>query len=271
MESINQTSIKLLKKKAFILIIPIMVIILVSSFSSENNIMKDILGSLIGLSVVFIFFFIFDIVHQSKKIFFQEFAKSINFEYQDTLNGNQLEGSLFSNGNNKYISNVLIGKIENKEVKIFCYSYSVGAGKYKRIYNFQIIEIITDFHLPDFILKEKGLFKIFSSIDLKNKKINQLKLEGDFNQYFDLEVEKEFEIEVLQIFTPEFMVKLLEKGSHLSVESIQNKIYIYENKSINTKKELENMMSLTKEFIYKINNVGQSLSKDILNLRQKYF
>jgi hypothetical protein len=271
MESINQTSIKLLKKKAFILIIPIIIIILVSSFSSENKTINDILGSLIGLSVVFIFFFIFDIVNQAKKIFFQEFAKSINFEYQDHFNISQLEGSLFSNGNDRYISHILIGKIENKEVKIFSYLYSMGLGKYKRTYNFQIVEITTNFNLPNFVLKEKGFLNIFSSIDLKSKNLNQLKLEGDFNKYFDLEAEKEFEIEILQIFTPEFMLKLLENWSHLNIESIENKIYIYENKSINTRKELTQMFSLTKELISKISSIGEPLSKDVLHLRKKYF
>jgi hypothetical protein len=67
------------------------------------------------------------------------------------------------------------------------------------------------------------------------------------------------------------MLKLLENWSHLNIESIENKIYIYENKSINTRKELTQMFSLTKELISKISSIGEPLSKDVLHLRKKYF
>jgi hypothetical protein len=71
-----------------------------------------------------------------------------------------------------------------------------------------------------------------------------LRLEGDFNRYFSLWVTKEFEAEAYEIFTPDIMATLIEKAKNLNFEFIDDKLYIYNGKIINTKEEMEKIYSL---------------------------
>jgi hypothetical protein len=208
--------------------------------------------------------------HTHNKIrqkFFKEYSQSLNFQYIGTCSSEKFEGSLFKAGHSRRVFNLIEGKIGDEDTKIFDYSYITGSGKHRKTHFFTIIEVSLHSQLPYLILKERGfdLFNIGSALKIKNPK--KLKLEGDFNNYFSLEAEKEFEIEVLQIFTPDLMTLLCDKWCHLSIETSDDRIYIYENRLIDTKDELDSIVKLSMEVIYRISNIKNHLSKDVLSLR----
>ena len=65
-----------------------------------------------------------------------------------------------------------------------------------------------------------------------------IKLEGDFNQYFSLSITKGYEVEALEIFTPDVMQELIEKAKKFSMEVIGGHIFIYDNAIVGTKQGL---------------------------------
>ncbi len=218
----------------------------------------------IGIAPMFIF--ISFVYIQAKEKFFKDYAKKINFVYQKNGDPKTCTGSLFRLGHRRKMNHLLIGQISNHNTNIFNYAYTIGHGKHQHTYQFQVFEIDFNKPLPFFVLKEKE-FLFGTSIDIKTNNAKPITLEGDFNNFFNLEVEKEFEIELLQIFTPDLMHELCEKWKHLSIESVENRLYVYENRSINETKELDSMCELATHFIKSIENLGPSFFKDVETLR----
>jgi hypothetical protein len=209
-------------------------------------------------------FFLFVYI-KAQEAFFKEYAQKLGFIYKGKGNAQHFSGSLFSIGHSRRVTHLIVGDILKHNTQIFSYQYVTGSGKHRQTHSFQIFEITFDKSLPFFTLKEKMLF--FSPINISTTHSTNIKLEGNFNTFFDLEVEKEFEIELLQIFTPDLMHELCEKWKHLSIESIENKVYIYENRAVNATKELDSMFDLAGRFIKSIENLGPSFFKDVKALR----
>lgn len=261
---------KMIKKDYFKIFLTLMTIPLISILIGiylfiNHKIEFNPLFVFIPLAILFLFFgFIF---FKARKVFFTEYAKKIGFSFQGSEVSTEFTGSLFNNGHSRRATNLIKGIILNNPTKIFDYTYTIGQGKNRTTYHFDVLEIQSSQHLPIFTLKEKSGFLNFApNIDVE-KNGTKLNLEGDFSKYFNLEVEKEFEIEVLQIFTPEFMADLCEHFKHLSIETTENRIYIYENKLIQNTDDLDLIVFLAKKIIRKIEMLGNSLSKDVLSLR----
>jgi hypothetical protein len=79
-----------------------------------------------------------------------------------------------------------------------------------------------------------------------------IKLEGDFNKYFDLYAPKGQEIVTLQIFSPDIMAQLIDHSKKFSLEFFGNYIYIYSRKAIKNGYEIYAMYSLTRLLIDKL-------------------
>lgn len=218
----------------------------------------------VGLSPIILFLLF--VYTKAQEVFFKEYAQKIGFTYKSKGDPKNFVGSLFFVGHNKHVKHLLIGSLSNYQTQIFSYQYATGSGKEQQTHYFQVFEIIFEKPLPNFTLKEKNNL-LNSFLPIKTKQSNSIRLEGDFANFFDLEVEKEFEIELLQIFTPDLMNELCEKWKHLSVESVENRMYIYENLTVNNTKELDSMLDLTNRFLKSIENLGPSFFKDVKALR----
>lgn len=77
----------------------------------------------------------------------------------------------------------------------------------------------------------------------------KLRLEGDFNKYFDFYVHPGLEVEALEIFAPDLMQDLIDKSQLFSLEFIDHYIYIYSTDVIKTKDKL---MALNKLILFLI-------------------
>ncbi len=198
--------------------------------------------------------------------FYKDYAASIGFSYSSFVIPNKFEGSLFREGNARTIQNLIKGNLNGKDTEIFDYTYTTGSGKHKQSHDFTIVEITFYKQLPFFALREKG--SIFSGRPtMKVRNGVKVELEGDFYKHFDLEVEKDFEIETLQIFTPDMMAELCDKWSHLSLETSDDRLYIYENRHIETKAEMDSLINLAKMIITKLSKIEDHLSRDVSALR----
>ena len=191
--------------------------------------------------------------------FMKQFAAANNFSY--TLNGNTkgLDGELFRIGHNQAVADVICGTYLNCPITLFSYRYITGSGKNSRTYHATVFELNFGTKMPNILLKKKANFlnePIFSESFLgETIKRKELQLEGNFNEYFNLEVEEGYEIEALQVFTPDFMEELIEKAKAFSMEIINDHIFIYNNKIISTKQELYDFYELAEYFVQKLGPV----------------
>jgi hypothetical protein len=197
----------------------------------------------------------YNIAHgKVEREFMQQFAAANGFSYalRGTLDG--LDGSLFQIGHSKSVENVVSGQFQSDPVSLFTYVYVTGYGRNQQRHCYTVFELQFDIVLPDMLLENanhafgEALFVHFQGKEL-------IKLEGDFNKYFSLSVPKGYEVEALEIFTPDIMQELMEKAKAFSVEIVNGHLFIYDNGIVGTKQGLYDLYGLAQYFIEKLGPV----------------
>jgi hypothetical protein len=88
---------------------------------------------------------------------------------------------------------------------------------------------------------------------LTNMKRQSIKLEGNFNDIFAIYLSPNYQIDALQILTPDVMDALMRQGSNFSYELIDNDLYIYArlnaiSSSLNVAEFFANACEIAREF-----------------------
>ena len=186
--------------------------------------------------------------------FMQQFAIANGFSYNPvgTLNG--LDGSLFRIGHSQSVADVVGGQFQGHPISLFTYTYVTGYGKSQQIHAYTVYELQFDITLSD-ILLESASHAFGESLSSKLSDKEFIKLEGDFNKYFSLSIPKGYEVEALEIFTPDVMAELIDKAKGFSSEIINGHLFIYDNGIVGTKQGLYDLYSLAQYFIEKLGPV----------------
>lgn len=79
-----------------------------------------------------------------------------------------------------------------------------------------------------------------------------------------------YEIEVFEIFQPHVLQFLKERGAHFSIEFAENRMHIYDDKMIRTKKELDAMHTVITELLAAIGPLLNRLHDDFAALHPYY-
>ena len=216
-------------------------------------------------AVMGIFLVIGIVSNQMRSYLMEQFAKSLGFSYEPKGDLTTVAGTIFNVGHSQEMKNVISGKDgDGHPIRIFSYNYTVGSGKNAHTYYFTIFENTFLGKMPHILLHKQSFF---ADIEPDLSGAEHIKLEGDFGKYFSLSVEKEFEIEALQIFTPDFMQELIENAKKLNFEFFQSKLYIYTPGFIGSREELDSLFNLSNELCVRLEPVVKSISKDVEALR----
>jgi hypothetical protein len=188
--------------------------------------------------------------------FMQQFAAANGFSYgaKGSLDG--LDGAIFRIGRSRKVWDVVNGRFQNYPISLFTYQYTIGFGKSERTLYYTIFELQFDITLPDMLLENASLIfeqPLSSTISGHGKEF--VKLEGDFNKYFSLSIPKGYEIEALEIFTPDVMAELIDKAKGFSLEIVNNHMFIYDDGMVSTKQKLYDFYALAQYFIEKLGPV----------------
>ncbi len=188
------------------------------------------------------------------KQFIQQFAEVNNFSYSESENLSNLDGNIFVFGKDRYYINVCTGYFNNLPVRLFNYYYRVYSQQNVKKHNSTVFEIQFENLLPPLMLLVDH-HDFGGSMTVNFKKPAKLKLEGDFDKFFDLYTEQDLEIEVLQVFTPDFMIQMRDNWKNFSIEFTTNRIYIYSYKLVLNRKDLQQMFELVQFLIKKLEPV----------------
>ena len=112
--------------------------------------------------------------------------------------------------------------------------------------------------------------QFFSGLSPNFPNSEKLNLEGNYNDYFTLYTRKDFEIEALQIFSPDFMARTKDDYREFSIEFTGSQIYIYFSAYIETKSELEKMYSLAEYIITKLEPILQRMKGGMVAMNQQF-
>lgn len=227
----------------------------------------------LGISIAASAFLVIFVLNKMRGYLMKQFAQNLGYEYAPKGDMASVSGSLFEMGHSKNITHVISGHDDKHNMRIFLYSFTVGYGKSSYTYNYTVFENTFSGNMPHISLKPKisvlGMTSWpegFIPLDFSNSR--SIHLEGDFDKHFFLDVEKEFEIEVYQIFSPDFMEKLINISKNFGFEFYQNKLYIYTPKFINKMSEITEMFSLCDELSDRIEPVNKRIGDDVDSLRE---
>jgi hypothetical protein len=207
------------------------------------------------------------ITNKIRHQFYQQFALANGYAYE--LNGNvpNLNGALFNIGHNHSVLDTVSGQYQNRPLWLFDYSYVTGSGKSSQTHLATVFKIDFQKLLPPILLA--GNAQYYGGLGPNFKNPEKLTLEGDYNKYFELYTEKEFEMEALQICTPDFMEKTKDQWHQFSIDCNNTSLYIYSAKWIETKVELQNMYSLAEYLITKLEPVLERMQSDLQAMEQE--
>jgi hypothetical protein len=186
--------------------------------------------------------------------FMRQFALANDFSYAPTGSLDGLDGSLFQIGHGKSVSDVVSGQFQGHPITLFTYTYVTGYGRSEQTHTYTVYELQFDITLPD-ILLENTSHTFGESLFEKMSAKEFIRLEGDFNKYFSLSIPKGYEVEALEIFTPDVMQELIEKAKAFSMEIVNGHLFIYGNGVLGTKQGLYDLYGLAQYFIEKLGPV----------------
>jgi hypothetical protein len=170
----------------------------------------------------------------------QKFAEDRGFMFFETVSIDEVSGKLFSKGTDKKIKNIIKGLYDTNEFRIFNYSYRIGTGKNSTTYMFTVCDVeIKNTQFPHILLSSKTMEKYSMLSFFDTTKVTKIKLENDLDNFFTLHCSEGYEIEALQIFTPELLDTLKKSGHAYSIEFSENNIYFYDDLILRKEPELD--------------------------------
>jgi len=225
------------------------------------------------ISLFFIFLFVhvyfFSVRYQARALFMEQFAKENNFSFLKEVDYRTRykyeEGSIFKVGSRKMATNIVTGTFLKYHIRLFNYRFNSKKFRKKDSYfRFTIFELNFNKDLPHMYLDVVKKYNFENWKFVKN--MDRVKLESNqFERNFNLYIEKGEHIPALQIFTPDVMSKLMDLPGRADIEFIGNKIYIYEDHFISTKRELEETYEIVKYLVDNMNHVLKSMKYESKN------
>lgn len=205
-----------------------------------------------------------------RRRFLQKYASTRNLEYAETLKKEDLTGRLFRTINTHYDSAFIFGEYHSFPVKMMYYSYSIQRGRQRIVYDFTVTEVTMGQNVFPYILLQKNIMKKHQDSDiLGDDKDVQVSLAA-FDGIYSLYTTSKYEIEALQICTPEFVELFHKSPLQLSVEFGGNHVYIYTQSRLSTEKDLDELYSTTKTVIEKFGNFLLRMENDYRALHEVY-
>ncbi len=194
------------------------------------------------IPILIIAFYIEHLHNKIRKSFWERFADLNGWQYEDYGNSKQELGIMFRQGNNKNraIEHVIRGIIEDRIFRIFNYSFTIGGDRQKIVYDFTVFTFKFNGSFPHIYLNNKhNSFGVSVG--------ESIQLPSEFDKKFALMAPRKYEIEALEIFTPDVLVKLLDSGFAHDVEFVGSEMLIFISGRMNSFDELEKEFKMALE------------------------
>jgi hypothetical protein len=168
------------------------------------------------------------IVHvKSREIFWKEVALKFQWAYAPYRDTSSEKALIFAQGGNTYAKHGISGDCEGQAVHIFEFQYSTGSAKHRQTHTRTIFEIKFSGTFPHLYLNYEN--NAVSRLFLTDK-VTSIPIPHEFDQKFQLYSPKEYEIEALEIFTPEIFSALLDMDWDLDMEILDGEIVAYKDR-----------------------------------------
>lgn len=183
-----------------------------------------------------------------REAFWVQLASKYNWIYDLRKNFKQEKALVFQRGHSKNLVNGISGILNDHPFHIFEYEYSIGEGKGKQTFVLTIFEVKFKGGFPHLYLDYKSN-SYSTKQDIGGTALAKLPLPKEFEDVFKFYSPKKYEIETLEIFTPDVFAHLLDAGWNHDMEFVDGELVIYRKIRLNSFVELEEELDKIKKFV----------------------
>lgn len=160
------------------------------------------------------------------------FAFNRGWKYQGSGEPSKEAGVMFHQGRNQKIYHVVEGSEDKRPLRIFELEFTIGHGKGSATLGFTVFEFKLKGHFPHFYLNQ-----LQNGYGVRVGEV--IPVPSEFQKQFQLSAPKEYEIEALQVFTPNVMAYLLDTQLKYDIELVEQELLIFKPGIIRRLDELE--------------------------------
>ena len=182
-----------------------------------------------------------------REAFWKQLAVKYGWEYTLSKDISSEKALLFNIGHSPNVGYGISGSYNNQPFHIFEYDYTVGSGKSKTTYSFTVFEIKFTGTFPHLYLNYKSDW--YSNAPSMFSSLAKITLPSEFEDRFKLYSPKEYEVETLEIFTPNIFALLLDSKLNHDMEFVDGELVIYRRKRFNSFTELDAELDKIKKLI----------------------
>lgn len=182
-----------------------------------------------------------------REAFWKQLALQYKWEYTFSRDISHEKALLFHAGNSMSAEHGVKGIYNEQPFQIFEYYYTIGSGRNKTTYEFTVFEIKFTGTFPHLYLNYKNDWysntpPIFSSLA-------KISVPKEFENKFKLYAPKEYEIETLEIFTPEIFALLIDSEWNHDMEFVDGELVIYRKIKFSNFADLDRELNKIKKFV----------------------
>ena len=227
--------------------------------TGDPNVLKAL-----GIPIVIFGIGFASIYNKAREAFFKQFAAKNNYSYVEkgdvsTVISRHLEVI----GHSQYLTDIISGTYNNFPLRLFNFNATIGYGKNSYRVDFTVFEMQFVGDVLDIIIDraQKSFFNSEGQVSSYSG-MHTLSLEGDFDKHFKVLIPDGYQIEALEILTPDVMQELIDNASKFSFEFKSNKLYIFAEEEITKRIDLETMYDFSKTITTKLMPVLATLKTD---------
>lgn len=178
---------------------------------------------------------------------------------------------LFKLGHSKHAYSVFAGESAGFPATFFRYRYATGTHKAQEIHSFMVYEFkVPDAQFPHIYLKPKNVFRKLERDMFGSDKDVQVPVSGDNTSYV-LFCQKDYEIEALQIVTPD-VLQLLESehkelNKHVHIEFNKDTVTFFSD-TYASKKYIEHLFEVGDNVMEKVGPLLRRMNDDFAAMHE---
>lgn len=165
-----------------------------------------------------------------------EIAKINGWKYKPNSDPREEFGIMFQQGNSRESAGQISGVMDGKKFRMLDYQFSQGYGRGEVVYSYIVFAFKFNGSFPHIYLNNKH-----NSYNIKIGEEIPIPLE--FEKQFSLSAPRKYEIEALEIFTPDVLLKILESDFIHDVEFVNQEVLIFADGIITDFEKLEKEFS----------------------------
>lgn len=218
--------------------------LVLNSFNTPSWLIDALIIGIFSVSGTVMAVFIMWLV-KLHEFFWKELAAEYKFTYTFRPYF-QNHALLFREGSGRHTGHGISGTLENQAFRLFEYYFSTGQGKSRQTHSYLVFEIVFSGTFPHIYLNNERNRDLSG---FKDAFLNRITLPASFDKQFNLYGPKGYEIEVLEVMTPDVVARLADEKWEHDTELVDGKLYVFREQMIRIKADLEKELARLRQVV----------------------